>query len=63
MAILKRGTGYRIDYRDQRGRRLRRTYRTKKAAETALRTIRDAIEEKSYVAPRDMPTFGTIAEE
>src|SRR5215475_2319895 len=55
--------GYRIDFRDRRGRRHRKTYRRLKDAERALRKALDAVEEGNFIAPRQVPTFREAAEQ
>ena len=54
--------GYRIDFRDRSGRRHRKTYRRIKDAERALRKAQDAVEEGTFIAPKQIPTFREAAE-
>src|SRR5579862_4767982 len=56
-------TGYRIDFRDRSGRRHRKTYRRQKDAERALRKALDAVDEGTFIAPRQIPTFREAAEQ
>jgi len=43
--------------------RHRETYRTKREAENALEKAREARDNHSYVAPKNVPTFGAVADE
>jgi integrase len=56
-------TGYRIDFRDRSGRRHRTTFRRQKDAERALRRALDAVEDGSFIGPRQIPTFRDAAEQ
>lgn len=62
--IRKTKTGlYQIDFRDQHGRRFRKSFERFKDAERALREIRDQVDERSFVPPREIPTFRAVADE
>jgi len=62
MAIKKLKGGYQADYRDDRGVRIRKTYRLKAEADRFLREQKDAIDNGIYISPRQSPTFEEMAE-
>lgn len=55
--------GWRIDYRDQFGKRYRHTYDRKQDAQDALDEARAAIKGGTFVAAGDVPTFAEVAEQ
>ncbi|MCZ6562807.1 MAG: site-specific integrase [Deltaproteobacteria bacterium] len=63
MAIHKVKRGWQIDYRDQDGKRHRKTVRLRADAERELRAIKDKVDDKTYISPRQIPTFKQAAEE
>ena len=54
---------YQIDFRDQHGRRFRKSFERHKDAERALREIQDQVEDRSFVPPREIPTFRVVGDE
>lgn len=54
---------YRVDYRDQHGRRLRKFFDTRKEADSFLTDVKRKLETGTFVSPRDVPTFATMARE
>jgi integrase len=63
MAIKKLKGGYQVDYRDDEGRRHRKSYRTQKEAQKALRDTKTAIDDGAYVSPHKVPTLEDIGAE
>jgi len=63
MATRKIKRGWQIDYRDQRGIRHRKTFRLLADADRELRGIKNSVEEKTYIPPKQIPTFEKVAEE
>src|ERR1019366_2820849 len=57
MAITKHGNGFRIDFRDQHGKRSRVIFPTRKDADIALSKIKVKVKSGEYVFPKDVPTF------
>ena len=55
--------GWRIDYRDQFGKRYRYTYATKAEAQDQLDAARAAVKAGSFVSPAEVPTFRSAAEQ
>ncbi len=63
MAIKKMKSGrYQIDYRDQIGDRHRKSFDRQKDALAELDGTRTEIREGGYVPPKEIPTFGQMAE-
>ncbi len=63
MAIKKMKSGrYQIDYRDQNGGRHRKSFDRQKDALAELDGTRIEIREGGYVPPKEIPTFGEMAE-
>ncbi len=62
MAIKKVKGGYQADYRDDRGVRIRKTYRLRTDADRFIREQKDAIDNGIYISPRQSPTFEEMAE-
>jgi hypothetical protein len=54
---------WRIDYRDQFGKRYRKTYTKERAAQRALHDAERAVEQGAHVAPTHLPTFAEMAEQ
>jgi integrase len=54
---------YRLDYRDDRGRRYRKTFDRKKDAEAEEHRVDGDISEGVYVAERELPRFEELARE
>lgn len=64
MSIEKTPAGrYRIDYRDVRGRRFRKTFDRMRDAESALRRVKEDIAGGTFVAERELPRFEELARE
>jgi integrase len=62
--IRKTKTGfYQIDFRDQNGRRHRESFERFRDAQKALRDIQDEVEERTFIAPKEIPTFKEVGEE
>jgi hypothetical protein len=55
--------GWRVDYRDAEGNRHRRTYARKKDADAAAAKIKTEVHEGTFIAPKKIPTFRTVAED
>ncbi len=53
--VRKRGDGYRVDWRDKKGNRYRKTFALKKDGEDFLAEVRKAKKDGIYVAPKDVP--------
>ena len=63
MAIKKLKSGqWQGDYRDDKGVRLRKTFRLKGDAERFIRDQKKAIDDGTYISPRQSPTFREMAE-
>lgn len=62
MAIKKLKSGWQADYRDDRGVRIRKTYRLRADADRFIREQKDAIDNGTYISPRQSPTFEEMAE-
>lgn len=54
---------YRIDWRDDRGRRYRKFFEKRKDAESALTDVQKKLETGAFIAPREVPAFAEIARE
>ncbi len=54
---------YRIDWRDDRGRRYRRFFKTRTRAESHLTDVKKKIETGTFISPKDTPTFEAVARE
>src|SRR5215472_10490549 len=59
----RRPDTYMFSFRDRQGRRhFRKGFDTKKAAEAARHQLEQELRDNTYIAPKDIPTFGTIAD-
>lgn len=54
---------WRIDYRDQFGKRYRKMFTKERAAQRALHDAERAVEQGAHVAPTNLPTFAEMAEQ
>jgi integrase len=62
--IRKTKTGlYQIDFRDQHGRRFRKSFERYKDAEKKLREIKDEVDDRTFIAPCEIPSFRKIGSE
>lgn len=61
--VKKRGNGYRVDWRDRKGNRYRKTFELKKEAEDFLAEIKVDMKNGTYVAPKQVPTLREVAEQ
>jgi integrase len=62
--IRKTKTGLnQIDFRDQHGRRYRKSFDRQKNAEKKLREIQGEVEDRSFIAPKGIPTFRAIGDD
>jgi integrase len=61
--VRKRGDAYRVDWRDKKGNRYRKTFALKKEAEDFAATVKVDMKAGTYVAPKDVPTLRAIAEQ
>jgi integrase len=61
-AVYKVGKKWRADWIDPKGVRHRRRFKTKGDAEDFLTKIGPELKEGTWVAPKDIPTFGAIAD-
>jgi integrase len=61
--VKKTAAGYRVDWRDKRGNRYRQTFEQKKAADDFLADIKVEMKKGTYVAPKEVPTLRTVAEQ
>jgi integrase len=55
-------SSYRVDWRDKKGNRYRKTFALKKEAEDFLTEIKKKMKDRTYVAPKDVPTLREVAE-
>ncbi len=63
MAIKKlKSEQWQADYRDDKGVRLRKTFRLRGDAEKYIRSQKKAIDDGSYISPKQSPTFKEMAE-
>ena len=63
MAIKKlKSEQWQADYRDDKGVRVRKTFRLRGDAEKYIRSQKKAIDDGSYISPKQSPTFGEMAE-
>ncbi len=63
MAIKKlKSSQWQADYRDDKGMRYRKTFRLKGNAERFIRDQKKAIDDGTYISPRQSPTFREMAE-
>jgi integrase len=62
-AVYKVGKKWRADWIDPKGIRHRRRFKTKGDAEDFLTKIGSELKEGTWVAPKDIPTFGTLADD
>jgi integrase len=53
---------YRADWRDGKGNRYRKTFELKKDADDYLTDIKKKMKDRTYVAPKDVPTLREVAE-
>jgi len=58
----KVGKKWRADWTDNEGRRHRKRFKTNGDADEYLTTIKSQIAEGTYVAPKNVPTFGALAD-
>jgi len=64
MACIRKVRGqYRVDFRDEQGRRYRRFFKTRRAANSLYVEVQGKIKSGTFVSPRDIPTFTQISEE
>lgn len=64
MSVQKTPTGrYRVDYRDERGRRFRKTFDRRRDAEAELHRVTGDIAGGFFVAERELPRFEDLARE
>ncbi len=64
MACVKKvKAGYRVDWRDKKGNRYRRTFALKKDANDHLAAIKVEMKAGTYVAPKAVPTLREVAEQ
>jgi hypothetical protein len=64
MAIKKLASGrYQADLRDQNGKRLRKSFERQKDAEKFERNTMQEVEDRTFVSPKDIPTFAETAED
>ena len=61
--VYKVGKKWRADFTDKQGIRHRERFKTKGEAEDYLTEKKAEIKEGIYVAPRNIPTFGELADE
>jgi len=61
--VRKRGDGYRVDWRDKKGNRYRKTFAPKKEVEDFVADIKVEMKAGTYVAPKDVPTLRAVAEQ
>src|SRR5215470_2512306 len=61
-AVYKVGKKWRADWTDTKGIRHRMRFKTKGDADDYLTKIKSEIAEGIYVAPKDIPTFGALAD-
>jgi hypothetical protein len=54
---------WRVDFRDQTGARHRATFDTRKEAENALSDFRRQINQGNFIAAKEVPQFGQVAQE
>jgi hypothetical protein len=62
-AVYKVGKKWRADWIDTKGIRHRRRFKTKGDADDFLTKIGPELKDGTWVAPKDIPTFGTIADD
>jgi hypothetical protein len=61
--VKKRGDGYRVDWRNKKGNRYRKTFTLKKEADDFLADIKVKMKSGTYVAPKVVPTLREVAEQ
>jgi integrase len=61
-AVYKVGKKWRADWTDNEGIRHRERYKTKGEADARLTEIKSQLKEGTYVAPKDIPAFSTLAD-
>ena len=61
--VYKVGKKWRADFTDKQGVRHRERFRTQAQAEDFLTEKKAEIKDDTYVAPRNIPTFGALADE
>src|SRR5437899_10954242 len=59
--VYKVGKKWRADFTDKQGVRHRERFRTQAQAEDFLTEKKAEIKDDTYVAPRNIPTFGALA--
>ena len=52
-----------VDFRDQHGRRHRANFATRKEASAKLDEVREQVRKRTFIAPREVPTFRAAATE
>lgn len=60
--VYKVGKKWRADWTDNEGTRHRKRFKTKGEADEYLTTIKSQITGGTYVAPKNIPTFGALAD-
>jgi Phage integrase family len=61
-AVYKVGKKWRADWTDNEGIRHRQRFKTKGEADEYLTSIKGQLKEGTYVAPKDVPTLGALAD-
>jgi len=61
-AVYKVGKKWRADWTDNEGTRHRKRFKTKGEADDHLTNVKSQIAEGTYVAPRNIPAFGALAD-
>ena len=60
----RRPSTYMFSFRDRQGHRhFRKGFETKKEAEAARHQLELELRENTYIAPKDIPTFGQVADD
>jgi integrase len=54
---------YRVDWRDDRGNRYRKFFKTRTEADSHLTDVKKRIETGTFISPKDIPTFEEVARE
>lgn len=62
-SVYRVGKKWRADWTDNSGNRHRQRFATKGEADDYLTTIRAQIKAGTYIAPKDIPLFGAVADE
>jgi integrase len=61
-AVYKVGKKWRADWTDKEGTRHRMRYDTKGEADAALTEVKSQLRDGTYVAPKNIPSFGALAD-